>query len=187
MVAVIMIFIVASPYSGYTQMEDYCLQPEDILSITVYEQLDLTTKTRVSSEGEISFPLIGKVGLAGLTVDQAEGKIETLLQKDYLVHPQVQIFIEKYHKKQVSVLGSVNSPGKYDMYIERETTILEAIAMAGGFSTIANINGTRIIRNQNGEEQVIKVKVTDITRKGQKDKDLSLKPGDIVFVPESFF
>ena len=172
---------------AYSASIDYCLQPEDILNITVYEQSDLTTKTRLSSEGEISFPLLGKIKLAGLTVNEAKEKIEELLRKDYLVNPQVQIFIEQYHLKQVSVLGSVNSPGKYNMYPEKETTVLEAIAMAGGFSTIADINGTRIIRNESGEEQVIKIKVTDITRKGQKEKDITLLPGDIVFVPESFF
>ena len=73
------------------------------------------------------------------------------------------------------------------MYTERETTLLEAIAMAEGFSKVADINGTRIIRNENGEERIIHIRVTDITKKGEKEKDLPLKPGDIVFVPESFF
>ena len=89
--------------------------------------------------------------------------------------------------KQVSVLGAVRKPGKYDMYTERETTVLEAIAMAEGFSDVASVNGTRIIRNENGVERAIPVRITDITKKGMKEKDILLKPGDIVFVPESFF
>ena len=169
------------------QEPDYRLQPEDVLRIMVYEQPDLTTKARISSTGEISFPLLGKIKAAGFTEAELQDKIEQLLRQDYLVNPQVQIFIEKYHVKQVSVLGAVRKPGKYDMYTERETTVLEAIAMAGGFSDVASVNGTRIIRKRDGEERTIPVRVTDITTKGMKEGDLPLKPGDIVFVPESFF
>lgn len=166
---------------------DYRLQPEDVVQITVYEQPDLDTTVRISSTGEIAFPLLGKIKAAGLTVSELRDKIEKLLVKDYLVNPQVQVFIEQYRIKQVSVLGSVQKPGKYDMYTERETTVLEAIAMAGGFSDVASVNGTRIIRKENSEERTIPVRVTDITKKGMKEKDIFLKPGDIIFVPESFF
>ena len=161
---------------------DYHLQPEDILSVTVYEQPDLTTRVRITSEGKISFPLLGKIEAAGLTVSELKDKIQVLLGKDYLVNPQVQVFIEEYHVKQISVLGAVKNPGKYDMYTERETTLLEAIAMAGGFNDEAAIDDTKIIRSEDDEKRVIQIKVTDITQKGQKEKDVALKPGDIVFV-----
>jgi polysaccharide export outer membrane protein len=169
------------------QEPDYHLQPEDILSITVYEQPDLTTRERITSEGKISFPLLGKVKAVGLTVSGLRDKIQELLGKDYLVNPQVHVFIEKYHVRQISVLGAVKSPGKYDMYTERETTLLEAIAMAGGFSDVASVNHTRIIRIEKGKRRVIQIRVTDITKKGQKEKDVALNPSDIIFVPESFF
>ena len=169
------------------QKPDYRLQPEDVLQITVYEQLDLTTKVRITSKGKIAFPLLGKVEAAGLTVSELDDKLTKLLAEDYLVSPQVSVFIEEYSVKQVSVLGAVKEPGKYDMYTERETTVLEAVAMAGGFSDVAKVNGTRVIRNENGEERAIPIRVTDITTKGMKEKDIPLKPGDIIFVPESFF
>lgn len=183
----ILLLTFAIPATSYAQKSEYLLQPEDVLRITVYEQPDLDTKVRISSQGEIAFPLIGKVKTEGLTVSELEDKITRLLADDYLVSPQVQVFIEEYHIKQISVLGAVKKPGKYDMYTERETTIMEAIAMAEGFSDVADLNGTRIIRTENGIERTIPVKVTDITKKGRKEKDTSLKPGDIVFVPESFF
>lgn len=165
----------------------YRLQAEDVLYITVHEQPDLTTRTRVTADGNITFPLLGVVKVAGLSVAELESKLTVLLKADYLVNPQVLIFIEEYAAKQVSVIGCVNSPGKYDMFHEKETTVLQAVAMAGGFSDIADINGTRILRKEDGEEKTIFVKVKDITQKGEKDKDLPLKPNDIVFVPESFF
>ena len=178
---------VMAPGAEKPQEPDYHLQPEDILSVTVYEQPDLTTRVRITSEGKISFPLLGKVRAAGLTVGELKDKIQELLEKDYLINPQVHVFIEEYHLKQISVLGAVKNPGKYDMYTERETTLLEAIAMAGGFSDVAAVNHTRIIRSEDDEKCVIQIRVTDITKKGQKEKDVALKPGDIIFVPESFF
>ncbi len=171
----------------FAQITDYRIQPEDVLQITVYEQDDLSTIARATSKGEIAFPLLGKLKVVGLTVSEIEDKITELLAADYLVNPQVQVFISKYHVKQISVLGSVKLPGKYDMYTEKETTLLHAIAMAGGFSDVASVNNTRVIRTEDGEQKIIPIKVTDITKKGMKDKDVSLRPGDIVYVPESFF
>ncbi len=178
------LFIAAQSYAA----QEYRLQPEDVLNITVHEQPDLTTKTRLSADGNITFPLLGTVHVAEMTPDEIEKKIAGLLEKDYLVNPQVLVYIEEYAPKQVSVIGCVNNPGKYDMLHEKETTVLEAIAMAGGFSKIADVNSTRILRiDEEGKEQTIMIRVKDITVRGEKEKDLPLKPNDVIFVPESFF
>ncbi len=112
----LMILALVIPSFAQGPESDYRLQTEDILTITVYEQPDLDTKARITSNGEIAFPLIGNVMAAGLTVTELKLKIEELLRQDYLVNPQVQIFIEGASAKQISVLGAVNKPGKYDMY-----------------------------------------------------------------------
>jgi polysaccharide biosynthesis/export protein len=186
-VAFLQLFILFIATQSYAAQE-YRLQPEDVLSITVHEQPDLTTKTRITADGNITFPLLGRVHVAGMTPDEVRKMITDLLEKDYLVNPQVLVYIEEYAPKQVSVIGCVNTPGKFDMLHEKETTVLEAIAMAGGFSKIADINSTRILRiGENGKEETIIIKVKDITVNGEKEKDLPLKPNDIIFVPESFF
>ena len=167
--------------------QEYSLQAEDVLNITVHEQPDLATRTRISADGNITFPLLGTVEAAGLTIRELENKLTAFLKEDYLVSPQVIVYIAEYSLKQVSVIGCVNNPGKYDMLHEKETTVLQAIAMAGGFTRVAAINGTRVLRTEDGEEKTIFVKIKDITQKGEKDKDIPLKPNDIVFVPESFF
>ena len=169
------------------QKSEYRLQPMDVLHITVYGQPDLTTRARVTADGHISFPLIGKVEVTGLTVQELEKKIKDALEEKYLVSAQVLVFIEEYHPKQVSVIGEVTKPGKYDMPGEREITLLEAIAMAGGFTKTADPKNTKIIRIENGEKKTIKINVNDITAKGEKDKDVTVRPEDIIFVPESFF
>ena len=173
--------------SGVVLSEEYKLDAGDILFITVYEQPDLTTKTRVNSKGEIQFPLIGTIQAKDNTLEEISEKIRILLQEDYLVDPQVNVSIERYTPKKVFVMGLVNKPGEYELFKDRTTTVLEAIAMAGGFKNGAAQNGTKIIRIEDDEEITIPVKVTDITKKGQKDKDIQVKPGDIVVVPESFF
>ncbi len=172
---------------AYAQSAGYMLQQGDIITITVHEQPDLTTRTRVTSDHCITFPLLGKLLIEDLTTQQLELKIKTLLEEDYLVNAQVLIFIEEYHPRQVSVLGEVKNPGKYDMPEEKGLTLLEAIALAGGFDKYADPDKTRIMRTTDGKKETIKVKVTDITKRGKKEKDLLLQPGDLIFIPENFF
>jgi len=165
----------------------YRLQPTDVLTITVHDQPDLTTKTRITADGYISFPLLDKVEAKGLTVQELEQKLKALLEKDYLVKAEVLVFIEEYHPRQVSVIGEVHLPGKYSMSTEKELTLLEAIAMAGGFTKDADINRAKVMRLENGEKKTIDINVKDITERGFKEKDMTLKPDDVVFVPKSYF
>jgi len=169
------------------RVEEYTLQPDDILQITVYEEPDLTTRARVTSSGGIAFPLLGHVGVAGLTVPQVQEKLTQLLAEDYLINPQVQVFIEAYHLRNVFVTGAVNRPGAYPIPIEKPTTLMEAIAMAGGFSNVAAPNNTRIVRLEEGQQRTLNVRADDIVRKGDKTQDVPVRPNDIIFVPESFF
>jgi len=169
------------------QRTQYKLQPTDVLKISVHEHDDLETLTRITADGYITFPLLGKVYVEGLTVQDLEYKLKGLLEKDYLVSAQVVIFIEEYHLRQVSVIGEVNNPGKFDIPHGRDMTLLEAIAMAGGFTQDAKVNMTKIIRFRNGHKETITINVKNITGKGEKEKDIILEPDDVVFVPQSFF
>ena len=169
------------------QQPEYKLQSTDVITVNVHNQPDLTTKTRVTADGYITFPLLGKVMVEGLTVQEAEQKLKQLLEKDYLVNAQVVVFIEEYHARQVSVIGEVKNPGKYDMPDEKDMTLMQAIAMAGGFTKHAEITKTKVMRIEDGDKETITINVKDITEKGEKDKDVVLKADDMIFVPESFF
>ena len=186
--SIIIIFLILafSPPNSYS-FEDYKVEAGDVLTIIVYEHPDLAIEVRVTSNGEIMFPLLGTVDVRDLSVKQVEEKIRFLLEKDYLVDPQVNVFIKEYHPKKVFIMGFVNRPGEYELFKDRPTTALEAITMAGGFRRGAAENSTKIIRIEDGQEVTIPIKATDIMRKGNKDKDISVKPGDIIVVPESFF
>lgn len=165
---------------------EYRIGPENAILIEVYYGRDrnLSRKVRVSSDGFITFPLLGKVEVKGLTVSELENELTTLLAKDYLVNPQVSAFIEEYST--VSILGQVKDPGAYP--IKGKLSLVELISMAKGFTKIANTNGVKIIRtNPDGSKQTITVRVNDIINKGKEEEDVRLEPGDIVTVPESFF
>ncbi|MBU4312576.1 MAG: polysaccharide export protein [Candidatus Omnitrophica bacterium] len=172
---------------GLLYSAEYKIDAGDVILITVYEQPDLITKARVNSKGEITFPLLGNVQIKGLTVDEVEDTIRELLEKDYLVDPQVTVFIEDYRAEKVFVMGFVNEPGEYELFKDRPTTVLEAITMAGGFKEGAAQNGTKVIRVEDGNQVTIPIRITDITKKGDKAKDITINPGDIIVVPESFF
>jgi len=177
----------ACPQDNPEGKSEYKLQSTDVIIISVHNQPDLTTKTRLTTDGYITFPLLGKVSAQGLTVQELEQKMKALLEKDYLVTAQVVVFIEEYHPRQVSVIGEVKNPGKYDMPEEKDMTLMEAVAMAGGFTKHAEITKTKVMRMEGGAKKTITVNVEDITERSEKEKDIVLKAEDMVVVPESFF
>jgi len=166
---------------------EYKIQPLDIVSISIYMEDDLQKQYRVSQNGCISYPFIGEVRVAGLTVSEVEEKLTRLLSPDYFIKPPITVFVEKYHSRMVFILGAINNPGSYPIPPEKELTVVEAISLAGGFTEDAAVNKTKIIRVEDGQEKAIVVKITDVTKGGDKSKDIVLKPNDIVIVPESFF
>ncbi|OIO11992.1 MAG: hypothetical protein AUJ52_01090 [Elusimicrobia bacterium CG1_02_63_36] len=157
-----------------------------MLQITVYQEPELARKVRVSPEGIITFPLIGRVSVAGLSVAGAEEAITRQLSR-FVINPQVSVFIEDYGNKTIYVLGEVKKPGSYPIPTEAPLSVLEAITLAGGFTEYAAVDRTRIIRKGKKGKRTIDVEITAITKKGDKSKDLPLQPNDVVFIPESFF
>lgn len=165
---------------------DYKISASDLLAITVYQDKEMNREVRVSQNGDISFPLAGEVQVGGHSTIEAEQILSEKL-KEYLVNPQVSIFIKEYGNKSVFVLGQVNKPGSYALPTESKMTVLEAVSLAGGFTPIAAPDRTKVIRKSGGKSESIRVEVSAITRFGQKDKDVVLQPNDIVYVPQSFF
>jgi protein involved in polysaccharide export with SLBB domain len=165
---------------------DYRISPADLLEVTIYGNKDLDRQVRVSQNGSVSFPLIGAVTVGGMSVVDAEKALSDKL-KDYLVSPQVTIFIKEYGNKKVFVFGQVAKPGSYDLPTEAKLTVLEAVSMAGGFTPIAAADRTRVIRNVKGKSETFVVQVSAVTKRGQKEKDIPLEPNDVIYVPQSFF
>jgi polysaccharide biosynthesis/export protein len=126
---------------------DYNLGPGDAIRIAVYQNPDLTLETRISESGFISYPLLGRVQLAGLRVDQAEKAIaDGLLKGNFIKNPQVTVIVLQVRGNQASVLGQVNRPGRYPLEAAG-LRLSDVIAIAGGISAagsdVVTLTGSR--------------------------------------------
>ena len=160
----------------------------DVLKISVYNNPDLTTETRVSSSGTISFPLIGEIDISGLSPRAAESRIsKKLISEGYLRKAQVNIIVVDSKSQQVSVLGYVRVPGKYSIDASAKN-IIDFISLAGG--TISGSgNKVIVIRKSNKKPERFELDLDFILKKGNlslltTDK-LNLKAGDILYVPKA--
>ncbi|MBI4676088.1 MAG: polysaccharide export protein [Elusimicrobia bacterium] len=165
---------------------NYRISPTDLVDITVFQQAELGRKLRVSQNGTVSLPLIGAVKVGGLTIDEAATLLADKL-KEFVINPQVTIFITEYAQRKIYVMGEVKAPGSFDLPVESRLTVLEAVSLAGGFTPIAAPDRTKVVRMQGGRSQSITIEVSAITKRGEKEKDLPLEPNDVVFVPQSYF
>jgi len=111
---------------------DYRIGAEDLLSISVFEAPDLTRDVRVSSDGQVSLPLIGQVRAAGLTTRQFEAVLEELLRRTYMKDPHVSVFVKEMESHPVSVFGAVKKPGVFQ--IRTGKTLIEVLSMAEGLA-----------------------------------------------------
>lgn len=260
----------------------YVIGPEDVLDIIVWDQANLTKTITVSSEGTITYPLLGEIKAAGLTADRLAGTLAEKLEAGYIRNPQVTVLIKEYNSQKIMVFGQVDRPGLYklkgdtpvlelisqlggvnlgkvdqivisrkkkeeittaegekktvekvetltvDLHalltegdlsqnivihsgdtvyvsaakrakiyvlgqvekpgpyeVPKSVTVLEAINMAGGITDLAAPNRIKVIRKVESVKQIIRVNLGQIM-KGEKQKDIVVKPGDIIIVPESW-
>lgn len=164
---------------------DYIIGSGDLMNVLVYGEPDLTSIVRVSKEGFIELPLIGKLQAAGATTPELKGRIEARLKEGYLVNPDVQIILQEYKQDVVHLMGQVATPGPYR--ITHSDTLMATISKAGGFTPIAKRNKVKIVRRENGSSKVFFVDTTAITNEGRLQDDVLLMPGDVIIVPERFF
>ena len=169
-----------------TVSQTYVLSPNDVVQVKVYQEDDLETKMRIARDGTTSFPLIGVVQLGGKTIQQASTLIRDALGKDYLVNPQVTITVVEYAKRRFTVLGQVQKPGTFEIPNEETVTLLQAIAMAGGYTRLANRGGVIVSRAVAGR----KVSHTIDVRQATSDADskpFEILPEDTITIPERLF
>ena len=176
----------SSGSSGIAVDSNYVLQKNDEIKITVFGEDDMTTDTRISKSGTIAFPLIGSLKIDGMSIDQATSEIRRLLDKDYIVNPQVRITLMEYAKQRITILGQVKDPGSVEIPVEGGLDLLGAVAMAGGFTRIADPGRVTVRRNVDGRDVVLKVNAKDL-EKNDNVKPFLVKPGDTITVPESIF
>jgi len=153
-------------------VQPYSLDSGDRLRISVFEQQSLTNTYTVDQAGYIAFPLIGQVAARGTTVAKLEGVIAQKLKQGFLRDPDVTIEIDRY--RSIFIMGEVGQPGQYS-YVPG-MTVMNAIAVSGGFTPRANQHDFDITRNINGNILTGRVLITD-----------PILAGDTIYVRERLF
>ena len=158
--------------AGAQDLAQYRLSADDVISVTVFNEPDLSLKdARVSSSGTIAMPLIGQVTVRGLTLTEVEQEIHRMYLGDYLKKPDISVSIVEY--RQFYVNGEVDKPGGFSY--REGMTVERAITLAGGFTGRAAKDKIIIVR-ENTDGKPISAKLTTLIR-----------PGDVITVQESFF
>jgi len=159
---------------------DYPLGPGDVLRIQVFQNPDLTTETRVSETGVITFPLIGNVEVGGLGVAQAEKKVAGALKGGGFVRqPQVNIIVLQMRGNQVSVLGQVNRPGRFPL--ETLSRVSDMLAMAGG-TTPSGDDSAIVLGTREGKSFRKVIDIPALYLGEQSEHDIILAGGDVIYV-----
>ena len=155
----------------------------DVFEVRVYGEPELSGVYRVGPQGDIVFPLCRRISVGGLTANATAEKLRGCLADGFIRNPQVSVLVKEYNSKKVFVFGEVQKPGTFPY--EDGMTIVQAVTLAGGFTKTASQNNTSVTRLVEGQEMKVKVAVQDIAL--GKAPNFKLDPGDIVYVPESFF
>lgn len=156
----------------------------DSFEARVYGEDGLSGTYQVGEDGGVDFPFVGRVKVAGLEPAQVADLLEHKLQEGgFLKSPDVSVLVKEYASKRISVLGAVKNPGAFPL--TNNLTVVQAISLAGGFSSLANRDETVVSRRVGGELKRIRVAVDDVT--AARSEDLQLQAGDIVYVPERIF
>ncbi len=174
---------------GVSAPAGYQLSPSDQIAVEVFGEDDLRTAAQIGADGAVSLPLLGSVRLGGLTLAQAAARLTESYGRDYLVNPKVNVSLLAHAKARFTVLGQVNRPGSYEMP-EGATggmDILDAIAMAGGYTRIAAPERITVRRKSANGDQVIKVNAKKLTNSSSGSGTFRVQPGDRITVGESIF
>ena len=158
---------------------EYRMGPEDLLRISVWENKELTLDLVVRPDGKISMPLIQDVVAEGQTAGELANTIHQRLLA-FIKEPQVSVIVLQVNAPRYYVIGNVAKPGPY--LLRTETSVLQALSMAGGFTQFASPKSIKLIRNDAGKQIIRKVNYNKVIDEGGEGNYL-LKSGDTIVVP----
>jgi polysaccharide export outer membrane protein len=165
---------------------DYVIREGDMVQVSVFNEPELAASGRVRRDGTLQSPLNGSIKIMGLSQTMAARQIEEAYRKDYLVHPEVNLFVSQFTTQRVTLLGQVMKPGPHDLPAEKRLTILQILGMAGGPTRIANLKKVVVKRFVNGRQESIKIDVNGMIS-GSNATMFYVQEDDVITVPESMF
>jgi polysaccharide biosynthesis/export protein len=161
--------------------DEFVIGPGDVLAINVWKETEISKVIPVRSDGRISLPLIGEVQSSGLTPKQLEAEITKRL-KDYIADPSVTVVVQEVRSQKINVLGMVARPGSFP--ITSSLTVLDAIALAGGFRDFAKQKSIYVLhQNADGTQSRLTFNYKEVIKGVNVAQNVKLQPRDTVVVP----
>ena len=162
-------------------VDDYRIGPADVLAINVWKDAELSRTVTVRPDGKISLPLVGELEVSGLTAATVQRLISQRLV-EYVSNPQVTVVVQEVKSQTYIIVGKVGKPGSYDL--GRPTTVLEALAIAGGFLDFAKPSKVRIMRRgEGGTSETFYFDYNKVIKGKNNEQNILLKDGDTIVVP----
>lgn len=169
------------PTTGNTVSEEFVIGTGDVLAINVWKETEVSRVVPVRSDGRISLPLVGEIQAGGRTPKQLETEISAKL-KDYVSEPEVTVIVQEIKSQKFNVLGMVMKPGSY--VLTNPTTILDAIAMAGGFRDFAKQKDIYVLRRSvDGNQARLPFNYKDVVKGHKSTQNIALQSNDTIVVP----
>ena len=161
--------------------DSFVIGNDDVLAINVWKEPDLSRSIPVRSDGRISLPLVGEVQAAGQTPLKLEADIASRL-RNYVSEPDVTVMVQQINSQRFNVLGLVARPGSY--VITNSPTILDAIALAGGFRDFAKQKSIYVLRqNADGTQVRLSFNYKEVIKGNNASQNIKLQPRDTIVVP----
>ena len=160
--------------------DSFVIGNDDVLAINVWKEPDISRSIPVRSDGKISLPLAGEVQAAGLTPLRLEKDIASKL-KNYISEPEVTVMVQQVNSQKFNILGQVARPGSY--VIANSLTVLDAIALAGGFRDFAKKKSMYVLRQGASRDSRIPFNYKDVSQGKNMTQNIKLQPGDTIIVP----
>jgi len=172
--------ITSQPPKPVTEDPNYSIAPDDVLTIDVWKEPEISRTVPVRRDGKISLPLLNDVQAAGLTPTQLSSEIEEKLHAT-VVHPQVTVIVTQMSGQRIYILGQVNRGGAYPLV--PDMTAMQALSVAGGFTPFANLKKIYVMRTENGEDKVFRINYKEVVSGRKTEQNIHLKSGDTIVVP----
>jgi polysaccharide biosynthesis/export protein len=158
----------------------YTIGKGDVLEIITWKEPDFSREVPVRMDGKISFPLLEDIQAAGRTTDEVREQLRSRLEQ-FVTHPIVSVAVKLQGSQRFYIVGQVQKPGEYP--ILKELTVLQALALAGGFTDWASKKEILVIRNEEGANRKMRVNYAEIEKGRKLDQNIRLQADDIIVVP----
>lgn len=172
--------VVQGEPAGPINDNSYVIGPEDVITVFVWKESELTQTVAVRPDGKISLPLINDLMASGFTTMQLKVEITQLLQK-YIADPSVTVIVQSARSRKATVMGEIARPGSY--FINGPMTLVQLISLAGGFRDFAATDKITVVRQQNSRSIKLKFNYKDFVKGKHLEENIEIQPGDIIVVP----